>query len=159
MPDKFFNLPTINDGFLKLQKQIIIPMKHSLVFLIQLLMLTAISCAAQNNHSAQNALAGTGTYLELQKFQREPDSLLTENEKIKKQTLFNLIKEKVSVRNNQFYSSATRKDFTEKGLSECYYDILEKSIRETNQWAKDENISNLDSLYQSSIKDAFMKTK
>jgi hypothetical protein len=132
-------------------------MKHSLVFLIQLLMLTAISCRAQNNHSAQNALAGT--YLELQKFQREPNSLLTENEKTKKNTLFNLIKEKVSVRNNQFYSSATRKDFTDKGLSEYYYNILEKSIRETNQWAKDENISNLDSLYQSSIKDAFMKTK
>ncbi|MFZ6037901.1 MAG: hypothetical protein ACOYU1_06645 [Bacteroidota bacterium] len=107
-------------------------------------MLFVISCATQKNHSAQNSLEGTGTYLELQKFQREPDSLLTENEKIKKQTLFNLIKEKVSVRNNQFYSSATRKDFTDKGLSECYYDILEKSIRETNQWAKDENISNLD---------------
>lgn len=122
-------------------------------------MLTAISCKAQTNNSAQNLNLLEGTYLELQKFQREPDSLLTENEKIKKQTLFNLIKEKVSVRNNQFYSSATRKDFTDKGFSEYYYDILEKSIRETNQWAKDENISNLDSLYQSSIKDAFMKTK
>jgi hypothetical protein len=109
LPDKFFNLPTINDGFLKLQKQIIIPMKHSIVFLIQLLMLTAISCKAQTNNSAQNLNSLEGTYLELQKFQREPDSLLTENEKIKKQTSFNLIKEKVSVKNNQFYSSATAK--------------------------------------------------
>ena len=132
-------------------------MKRSIIFLIQLLLLLAISCKAQKNHSAQNSLEGT--YLELKKFQHEPDSLLTENEKTKKQTLFNLIKEKVSVRNNQFYSSATRRDFTDRGLSEYYYNILEKSIRETNQWAKEENISNLDSMYQSSIKDAFLKIK
>jgi hypothetical protein len=128
-------------------------MKHSIIFLIQLLLLLTISCKAQKNHSAQNSLEET--YLELQKFQSEPDSLLTENEKIKKYKLFNLVKEKVSVKNNQFYSSATRKDFKDRGLSECYFEILEKSIRETNQWARDENVSNLDSLYQHSIRDTF----
>jgi hypothetical protein len=132
-------------------------MKRSIIFLVQLLLLLAISCKAQQNHSTQNSLEET--YLELQKFQHEPDSLLTKNEKIKKYELFNLIREKVSVKNNQFYSSATRRDFTDRGLSEYYYNILEKSIRETNQWAKEENISNLDSMYQSSIKDAFLKIK
>ena len=108
----------------------------------------------EKNDSEQDLLAGT--YLELQKFTQKPDSLLTDEEKVKRDKLFNLILEKVTVKDNQFYSSATPKDFIDKGLSQYYYDILEKSLRESNQWVKDENITNLDSMVQSS-KISFLK--
>ena len=76
---------------------------------------------------------------------------------MKRDKLFNLVLEKVTIKNNQFYSSATAKDFIDKGLSKYYYDILEKSLAETNQWVKDENITNLDSMAQSSMNFLFKK--
>ncbi|WP_298650154.1 hypothetical protein [uncultured Proteiniphilum sp.] len=70
---------------------------------------------------------------ELKEFIEKPDSLLTQEQIIKREKLFNLILEEVTVKDNQFYSSATPTDFIDKGLSQYYYDILEKSLSETNQ--------------------------
>jgi hypothetical protein len=55
------------------------------------------------------------------------------------------------------HSISYRTYFIDKGLSKYYYDILEKSLAETNQWVKDENITNLDSMAQSSMNFLFKK--
>lgn len=123
--------------------------------LIPLFLFCVLSCKNQEIHSGQDSL--DETYLELQKIAQMPDSLLTEEERSRRYELFSLIKGKVSVKGNQFHSTAKRKDFTDKGLSKYYYDILEKSISETNQWAKKEGITNLDSLWRSSIEGTFFK--
>lgn len=99
------------------------------------------------------------TYKELERFSMMPDSLLTEEEIIKKEKLHRLVSEKVFVRDNQFYTTIVREDFTEIGLSEYYYDNLEKSIKETNEWVKKEGITNLDSMYRSSLGSFLSKKK
>ncbi len=97
------------------------------------------------------------TFGELKKFIEKPDSLLTSDEIVKRDKLFNLISEKVIVRDNQFYTTASRKNFTEIGLSTYYYDMLKKSIKEANQWVKNEGVTNLDSMYRSSKESYFLK--
>ncbi len=129
-------------------------MKKLNLVLISVLLLLALSCKNQKNDTAGDSYANT--YQELKEFIEKPDSLLTQDERKKRDELFNLIIEKVSIRNYQFYTTATRKDFTDKGFSKYYYDILKTSIKETNQWVKEESISNLDSISQSS-KNIFLK--
>ncbi len=122
--------------------------------LILVFPLLALSCKNQKINTTGDSYANT--YQKLKEFIEKPDSLLTQDERIKKDKLFNLIFEKVIIRDNQFYTTATRKDFTDKGLSKYYYDILKTSIKEANQWVKEEGISNLDSISQSS-KNIFFK--
>ncbi|RNC66066.1 hypothetical protein D7D25_03735 [Proteiniphilum sp. X52] len=122
---------------------------------IVLIFLFGFSCGNQERSSRDETYAST--LQELREFIEKPDSLLTQNELVKRDKLFNLVLEKVAIKNNQFYSSATAKDFIDKGLSKYYYDILEKSLAETNQWVKDENITNLDSMAQSSMNFLFKK--
>ncbi len=129
-------------------------MKKLYFVLISVLLLLALSCKNQKISSAEDSYANT--YQELKEYIEKPDSLLTQDERIKRDELFNLILEKVIIRDNQFYTTAKRKDFTDKGLSKYYYDILKTSIKETNQWVKKEGISNLDSISQSS-KNIFFK--
>ena len=124
-------------------------------YLVVLIFLFGFSCGNQKGISSDDTYAST--LQELREFIEKPDSLLTRNELEKRDKLFNLVLEKVTIENNQFYSSATAKDFIDRGLSKYYYDILEKSLMETNQWVKDENITNLDSMAQSSMNFLFKK--
>lgn len=110
--------------------------------LILVFPLLALSCKNQKINTVGDSYANT--YQELKEFIEKPDSLLTQNERIKRDKLFNLILEKVIIRDNQFSTTATHKDFTDEGLSKYYYDILKISIKETNQWVKEEGIENLD---------------
>ncbi|WP_286846872.1 MULTISPECIES: hypothetical protein [unclassified Proteiniphilum] len=119
-----------------------------------LALLFGVACKNQRTASDKDTYAST--FQELREFIEKPDSLLTQEQKTKKEELFKIVLEKITVKNNQFYNSAKIKDFTDKGLSKYYYDILEKSLMETNQWVKDEKISNLDSVFQSS-KDILFK--
>jgi LAS superfamily LD-carboxypeptidase LdcB len=125
-------------------------------FYLAVLML--LFCFACGNYKKNlNTETYTSTLQELNEFIEKPDDLLTQKEKDKRDLLFNLVLDKVSIKNNQFYSSATAKDFTDRRLSKYYYDILEKSIKETNQWVQNEHITNLDSMFQSSINLLFKK--
>ncbi|WP_286879940.1 MULTISPECIES: hypothetical protein [unclassified Proteiniphilum] len=124
-------------------------------YLVVLIFLFGFSCGNQKGTPSDDTYAST--LQELKAFIEKPDSLLTQNELVKRTKLFNLILEKVTIKNNQFYSFATSKDFIDRGLSKYYCDILEKSLAETNQWVKGENITNLDSMAHSSIDFLFKK--
>lgn len=120
-----------------------------LFYLVFLFFVFGFSCGTQQKNSNDETYAST--LQELKGFIEIPDSLLTQKQLEKRDKLFNLVLEKVTVKNNQFYSSATVKDFIDRSLSRYYYDILEKSLVETNQWVKNENIVNLDSMARSSM--------
>ncbi len=123
--------------------------------LLSFFFLFALSCNNQGMRTTKNS--PENTFGELKKFIEKPDSLLTSDEIVKRDKLFNLISEKVIVRDNQFYTTASRKNFTEIGLSTYYYDMLKKSIKEANQWVKNEGVTNLDSMYRSSKESYFLK--
>lgn len=115
-------------------------------YLVVLIFLFGFSCVNQKGASSDDTYAST--FQELKEFIEKPDSLLTQGQITKREKLFKIVLEKITVRDNQFYNSADIKDFTDKGLSRYYYDILEESLKETNQWVKDEKITNLDSITQ-----------
>ncbi|MCE5204940.1 MAG: hypothetical protein LLF80_02380 [Porphyromonadaceae bacterium] len=124
-------------------------------FLATLFLFITLSCKKQRISSTEDSLVNT--YQELKVFIEKPDSSLTQNELVKRNKLYNLVLEKISIRDNQFYTTASPKDFIGNGLSKYYHDILEKSIKETNQWVKAEGINNLDSMYQISKESAFFR--
>ncbi|MDI9604955.1 MAG: hypothetical protein QM305_06465 [Bacteroidota bacterium] len=111
------------------------------------LLLLCFSCKKQSEASSDTYAS---TLKELTEFIEKPDSLLTPEQQTKKKTLFSLILESVTVKDGQLSSSAEEEDFTDKGLSKYYHDILETSLKEANQWLKEEKITNLDSLLQTS---------
>lgn len=123
-------------------------------FSVVLILLFGFAC--KNQKTVSNKDTHASTFQELKEFIEKPDSLLTQEQITKREELFKIVLEKITVKNNQFYNSAKINDFTDKGLSKYYYDILEESLMETNQWVKDEKISNLDSVFQSS-KDILFK--
>lgn len=111
------------------------------------LLLFGFSCKKQSEASSDTYAS---TLKELTEFIEKPDSLLTPEQQTKKETLFSLILESVTVKDGQLSSSAEEEDFTDKGLSKYYHDILKTSLKEANQWLKEEKITNLDSLLQTS---------
>lgn len=117
-------------------------------FITTLIFLFGFACKNQKINSSEDSYANT--FQELRDFIEKPESLLTQEQKVKREILYELVLKKIIVKDNQFNSMAEVKDFTSRGLSKYYYDILEKSLKETNQWVKEENITNLDSMFQSS---------
>lgn len=121
---------------------------RKIYFLMTLILLFSFAC--KNQKADSNVDTYENTYQEFKQFIEKPDSLLTQEQITKKELLSKIVLEHITVKDNQFHNSAEIKDFTDKGLSKYYYDILKVSLKETNQWVKDEKITNLDSVYRES---------
>ena len=122
--------------------------KRNTSYLILTFLIFLLACKSKETYNAQYSYEST--MMELKEFIEAPVDSLTQDQIQKRKKLFELVSNKVTVINNQFVSSATVNDFVENGLSKYYYDILEKSVSESNQWVRDEKITNLDSMAQSS---------
>lgn len=84
--------------------------------------------------------------------QQTPDSLRTPEQKelIKKITI--VILENTVVRDNELVFNLNKQDFMKKGIPIQYYDLVQKDILNNNQFFKDNNISNVDSILKESNK-------
>lgn len=95
------------------------------------------------------------TQAELKEFIEKSDNQLSAEHLKRKNLLFNSVKDKIIVKDNQFYNLSQPEDFERLQLSRYYYDILEESVSEANRFIRDEKIMNVDSLYKQSLFDFF----
>ena len=93
------------------------------------------------------------TYAEFKEMIEKKNEELSSEQLLKKQQLINIIQRNIIIKDNIFYNLSKPNDFEKIGLSKYYHTILDKSIEEANQFIKDENINNVDSIYKKSIID------
>lgn len=85
---------------------------------------------------------------ELLSFSGRPDSTLTVNQLATKKKIINLLKENLTVKDNQFVLLAKPKDFEKAGLSKYYYILFKKSFNDTNRRIDSLGIKNLDEIFK-----------
>lgn len=83
-----------------------------------------------------------------------PDSLMTNEQSLLKTKVFNIVSDRVQVRDNRLILDANRTLFKKEGIPTFYYDIIKYQIKETsdavNRWIQEGILpyekGNLDSL-------------
>lgn len=88
------------------------------------------------------------TLTELLSFTGVPDSTLTVSQLATKKKINELLKEHLTVKNNQFVFLAEPEDFEKAGLSKYYYILFKKSYNETNRMIDSLGINNLDEIFK-----------
>ncbi|MDD4438814.1 MAG: hypothetical protein PHS04_12375 [Tissierellia bacterium] len=124
-------------------------MKKLCVVFILFFLLFLSGCKVKNSYTLNS------TYEELKELTERSDSQLSNEQLIKKNMLFTIVKESVRVEDNRFHNYSKPKDFENNKLSRFYFDILEKSVNDANKAIDIDKVTNVDSLYQQSIIDLF----
>lgn len=125
-------------------------MKNEIRFLFLIfILLFSVNCKVNQNYTLES------TQAELKEFIEKKDDQLTVEQVKRKNILFNSVKDKIVVKDNQFYNLSKPNDFEKLQLSKFYYNILEQTVSDANRFIKDENIMNVDSLYKQSLFDFF----
>lgn len=119
------------------------------LLIVAFLSLFLLNCKVNQDYTFES------TQAELKEFIEKSEDQLSAEQVKKKNLLFNSVKDKIIVKDNQFYNLSQPEDFERLQLSRYYYDILEESVSEANRFIRDEKIMNVDSLYKQSLFDFF----
>lgn len=80
-----------------------------------------------------------------------PDSLLTPAQVELKKRIGEVIVKYVTIKDNKYVLSIRKREFINKGIPSEYYNLLKKNIKENNDFIRDNNIENVESLFNSMI--------
>lgn len=119
------------------------------LLIVAFLSLFLLNCKVNQDYTFES------TQAELKEFIEKSEDQLSAEQVKRKNLLFNSFKDKILVKDNQFYNLSQPEDFERLQLSRYYYDILEESVSEANRFIRDEKIMNVDSLYKQSLFDFF----
>lgn len=119
------------------------------LLIVAFLSLFLLNCKVNQDYTFES------TQAELKEFIEKSEDQLSAEQVKRKNLLFNSVKDKIIVKDNQFYNLSQPEDFERLQLSRYYYDILEESVSEANRFIRDEKIMNVDSLYKQSLFDFF----
>ena len=97
----------------------------------------------ENNNIHQEDLDGIFTTPE--------DSLSIEQKELRQKVLY-LMKENIKLKDDRFYSTATKEDFESIGISESYYYMLQENLDEMNAMIKEDSLD-AKKLYEEMMKD------
>jgi len=84
--------------------------------------------------------------------QQTPDSLRTPEQKEFLRKLTKVVYENVVVKNNQMVFKLSEKEFIARGFPVEYYELIQKDMVNNNRFFKENNVTNVDSMFKSSHK-------
>lgn len=130
-------------------------MKHqSPLFIISIIILSFTCKKGETKYEISVSIQN-----ELNLLNSTPDSLLSTDLQKKKLNLQKIINDYIKVKNDMVITTATPDTFRNVNLSEDYYILLLKSIYELNNYAKENNIENLDEMINKAKTELFQNKK
>lgn len=86
-----------------------------------------------------------------------PDSLRTPEQQKMLELLQKTITSHISVKDNQMYFNLSEEEFVALGLPKPYYDLIQKDMKNNNEFIKKNGIENVDSMLYNSYKELYKK--
>jgi len=122
------------------------------IALIPCLLLFLFSCQSKSKIIDQTNSGQKEPYFKpgFHYVQQTPDSLRTPEQKELISKIQKVVLENTGFENNEMIFKLSREEFVAKGIPEEYYDLIQKDLVNNNEFFKENNIQNVDSIFKES---------